>query len=415
MDRKQIIYRDIAELIPYENNPRDNDKAVDAVAASIKEFHFQNPIIVDKDGVIVAGHTRLKAAIKLGLKKVPVIVADDLTEEQVKAFRLADNKTGELAEWDFEKLEEELRALDDIDMASFGFEEMAKKNHEWFERSERWDGSREEENESYNEFLDKFETKKTTDDCYTPENIYEVVAGWVSKEYGVDRKNFVRPFYPGGDYEAETYGPDAVVVDNPPFSILTKICRFYIENGIKFFLFAPTLTLFSADGPEICHIAADCDITYENGACVNTSFKTNLEDGIALRTAPELTYAVMEADAENTKSDRNLLKYAYPDCVVTAANVSAWSGWGIDFKVPRVAAKKITELDAMKERKLSIFGGGFLLSDLEAAKAAKAAKAAQEAGIPIEDINEDGEVVWTLSEREHEVVAELNAAQQAEN
>lgn len=123
MDRKQIIYRDIAELTPYENNPRDNDKAVDAVAASIKEFHFQNPIIVDKDGVIVAGHTRLKAAIKLGLKKVPVIVADDLTDEQVKAFRLADNKTGEIAEWDFEKLEKELRALDDIDMGQFGFEE----------------------------------------------------------------------------------------------------------------------------------------------------------------------------------------------------------------------------------------------------------------------------------------------------
>lgn len=139
MDRKQIIYRDIAELTPYENNPRDNDKAVDAVAASIKEFHFQNPIIVDKDGVIVAGHTRLKAAIKLGLKKVPVIVADDLTEEQVKAFRLADNKTGELAEWDFEKLEEELRALDDIDMGQFGFEDLEEKIHDYDVKEDDFD------------------------------------------------------------------------------------------------------------------------------------------------------------------------------------------------------------------------------------------------------------------------------------
>lgn len=85
----QIVYRNTAELIPYANNPRNNDKAVDAVAASIREFGFKIPIIVDPDGVIVAGHTRLKAAQKLGLESVPVIVADDLTEDQVKAFRLS--------------------------------------------------------------------------------------------------------------------------------------------------------------------------------------------------------------------------------------------------------------------------------------------------------------------------------------
>lgn len=113
----------VGELIPYENNPRKNDAAVDAVAASIREFGFKVPIVIDKAGVIIAGHTRAKAAKKLGMKTVPVIRADDLTEEQVKAFRLADNKTGELAEWDFAKLEEELRALDDIDMGQFGFEE----------------------------------------------------------------------------------------------------------------------------------------------------------------------------------------------------------------------------------------------------------------------------------------------------
>lgn len=85
----QIVYRNTAELIPYANNPRNNDKAVDAVAASIREFGFKIPIVVDSDGVIVAGHTRLKAAQKLGLESVPVIVADDLTEDQVKAFRLS--------------------------------------------------------------------------------------------------------------------------------------------------------------------------------------------------------------------------------------------------------------------------------------------------------------------------------------
>ena len=111
----------IDEIVPYENNPRKNEKAVDAVAESIKQFGFKVPIIIDKENVIVAGHTRLKAVEKLGLTSVPVIMADDLTEEQVAAFRLADNKTGELAEWDFDKLADELDLISDIDMSAFGF------------------------------------------------------------------------------------------------------------------------------------------------------------------------------------------------------------------------------------------------------------------------------------------------------
>lgn len=113
----------LSYLVEYENNPRNNDSAVQAVAASIKEFGFKVPIIVDKDNVIVAGHTRLKAARMLGLDKVPCIVADDLTPEQIKAFRLADNKVGELAGWDFTKLEEELAGISEqFDMSEFGFE-----------------------------------------------------------------------------------------------------------------------------------------------------------------------------------------------------------------------------------------------------------------------------------------------------
>ena len=118
----KVTMRKLAELVPYENNPRDNSKAVNAVAESIKEFGFKNPIIVDKNGCIVAGHTRLKAAEKLGLDEVPVIVADDLSDEQVKAFRLADNKTAELAEWNFDLLETELAGISEIDMSAFGFD-----------------------------------------------------------------------------------------------------------------------------------------------------------------------------------------------------------------------------------------------------------------------------------------------------
>jgi ParB-like chromosome segregation protein Spo0J len=119
---EQIRMMNIDAVKPYENNPRKNDKAVDAVAASIKEFGFKQPIVVDKDMVIIVGHTRLKAARKLGMKEVPVLVADDLTPEQVKAYRLADNKTAELADWDISKLGEELNGIFDIDMSSFGFD-----------------------------------------------------------------------------------------------------------------------------------------------------------------------------------------------------------------------------------------------------------------------------------------------------
>ena len=119
----QINEFKISQLIEYENNPRNNDEAVDAVAESIKEFGFKVPIIIDNDNVIIAGHTRLKAAKQLGYEKVPCIVANDLTPEQIKAFRLADNKVAELAGWDFAKLEDELFDISEhFDMSVFGFD-----------------------------------------------------------------------------------------------------------------------------------------------------------------------------------------------------------------------------------------------------------------------------------------------------
>lgn len=163
--KMQISERKISELKPYANNPRKNDSAVEYVANSIKEFGFKVPIIIDVDGVIVTGHTRYKAAKKLGMETVPCILADDLTEEQVKAFRLADNKVAEIADWDFELLDDELSQVLDIDMEEFGFEfdtlddvsmgfgvkgSMQEKylvppfsviygnKHEWLERKRNW-------------------------------------------------------------------------------------------------------------------------------------------------------------------------------------------------------------------------------------------------------------------------------------
>lgn len=118
----QIITKKLEELRPYKNNPRKNDHAVDAVANSIKEFGFKVPLVIDNNGEIIAGHTRYKAAKKLKMKEIPCIVADDLTEEQIRAFRIADNKVGELADWDFETLNIELDEITDIDMEQFGFD-----------------------------------------------------------------------------------------------------------------------------------------------------------------------------------------------------------------------------------------------------------------------------------------------------
>lgn len=118
----QVKTVSIDQIKPYENNPRNNDDAVDAVANSIKEFGWQQPIVVDNGGVIIAGHTRYKAAKQLKLKEVPIVVADNLTEEQVNAYRLADNKSGELATWDDDELQEELDKILDIDMTDFGFD-----------------------------------------------------------------------------------------------------------------------------------------------------------------------------------------------------------------------------------------------------------------------------------------------------
>ena len=122
--KMQIIEKSIADIRPYENNPRNNEAAIQYVANSIKDFGFKVPIVIDKNGTIITGHTRVLAAKKLGMKTVPCILADDLTPEQVKAFRLADNKVSEMADWNWAKLEKELDSLGNLDwdMSSLGFD-----------------------------------------------------------------------------------------------------------------------------------------------------------------------------------------------------------------------------------------------------------------------------------------------------
>ena len=391
----EIVYKTLGELTPYENNPRNNDEAVQYVKNSIEKFGFKVPIVIDKDGVIVAGHTRYKASMELDLAQVPCIVADDLTDEEIRAFRLADNKTAEAATWNMGMLDEELATIG-FDMSQFGFDDgdFGFDGSEWFESRDRDNTNRQEGNEEYNEFLDKFEIPKTTDDCYTPDIVYDAVADWVSDRYGFKRSQMVRPFYPNGDYQKEKYPDGCVVVDNPPFSILSEIRRWYGENGIKYFLFAPSLSCIGGNSVNDCSIATNVGVVYENKANVATSFVTNLEPDYVIMTAPDLSEAVQKESDEYAQQFKNHMpKYSYPTCVITAAMAGYLSKYGQDLKVRKEDAFLVRELDAQKEQGKAIYGGGYLLSEKAAAEKAAAEKAAA--------------IVWELSDREKEIVRSL--------
>ena len=260
-----------------------------------------------------------------------------------------------------------------------------------------------EDNPEYESFVEKFEPKKTTDDCYTPENIYNCVAEWVAKEYNVDPETFVRPFWPGGDYERAVYPKDCVVVDNPPFSLRTQIMDFYAERGIKYFLFSPALTLFAGGRTNVSYIAAGCAIVYENGAIVRTSFVTNM-DKYLIRSAPDLRAAVDAANKENLKEiKKQVPTYVYPPHVITAAACQYLSTHGVDLRIRAEDAFFVREMDAQKEVKKAIFGGGFILSERAAAERAAAERAAAERErLGIIDAE------WKLSEREREIISFLD-------
>ena len=209
-------------------------------------------------------------------------------------------------------------------------------------------------NESYEEFVEKFKPKKTTDDCYTPPEVYEVIKDWVCRRYDIDPEKVIRPFWPGADYQAMEYSEGCVVVDNPPFSILSKICEYYLERGIPFFLFAPSLTCLSGRKivQRISHIICDCDIVYENGAVVRTSFVTSFEPEIIAQTSPELTKLVNDAvERKRRETVKELPKYDYPDCIVTAAMMQKMARYGIEYQVERRQCLPVRSLDAQKAMK----------------------------------------------------------------
>lgn len=259
---------------------------------------------------------------------------------------------------------------------------------------------------TYEEFVEKFKPKLTTDDCYTPPLIYDTVRDWACREYGIDPGSIVRPFWPGGDYERFDYPDGCTVLDNPPFSILSKICEFYLDRGISFFLFAPSLTAFSGKNVvmRMNHLICDANIEYENGAIVPTAFVTSYGGDVVAQTAPTLGMAINAAVEQLRKEKtRSLPKYTYPDNIVTAAILQRWAHYGIDFQVRRGECARVSKLDAQRESGKAIFGGGLLLSSQKAAERAAAEWAAAERAAA----ERAAAHKWELSDRELAIVAGL--------
>ncbi|GAB6121663.1 chromosome partitioning protein ParB [Dysgonomonas termitidis] len=243
--------------------------------------------------------------------------------------------------------------------------------------------------EDYEAFVEKFKPKKTTDDCYTPPAVYDCILKYVSTKVDLSGREIIRPFWPGGDYEKTDYPDNYIVIDNPPFSIISKIARYYLEKNIDFFLFAPHLTLFSAN-IDCTAIVCAADIVYENGAKVKTSFLSNLFGNARVIGDPALYSALTKI---NEKQKANLPKYQYPENVLTVSMVAKFVALGIPVQFDKKELYHTGGLDEQKKYNTSLFGSGFLLSD----KAAADKAAADKANI----------IEWKLSDRERNIIKSL--------
>ena len=231
-------------------------------------------------------------------------------------------------------------------LSLFDFSEYDRKEREEYR-------SRAEKFEDYDGFTAKFEPKKTTDDCYTPEPVYEAVKDFVGSLVDLTDREVVRPFFPGGDYQKFPYPERCIVIDNPPFSIYSQIVRWYLSRRIDFFLFGPQLTLFVANA-DVTYFIVNTGIVYENGAVVNTSFVTNLTPGIRLYLCPELKKAI-DACAPAPKL---IAKNSYPGEIATSATLGKIIARGIELKIPSSECMYVGNLDALKREGKSLFGGG---------------------------------------------------------
>lgn len=205
----------------------------------------------------------------------------------------------------------------------------------------------------YDAFVAKFKRKKTTDDCYTPPAVYAAVLRYVDEHImPLDGLEVLRPFKPGGDYLAERYGENTVVIDNPPFSIYTRIIRNYCEMGVRFFLFAPSLTMF-VPGAPVQYLVARLNVVYENGAKVRTGFVTNMLGGIKVRLCGVLAAAVKEAQ----RGPCNKPKFNKPAGIYSSADLMRYCTDGEDIELEG-SAEFVEKVQGRK-----IFGKGMQFPD----------------------------------------------------
>ena len=416
----RLLCRNTGQIEGLPKNPRFiRDETFELLKKSIQEnpemLSLRELLVYPLKGeigttyVVIGGNMRLEACKALGYKTVPCKVLDaDTTVEQLKAYTVKDNAG--FGEWDWDMLANE---WDSAQLTEWGVDvpeweqtdeddrkEIERKLQEFKDRIAA--GEMREEDDEYQEFLDKFKLKKTTDDCYTPALVYDAVADWVANTYGCKRVDFVRPFYPGGDYTKEKYPEGCVVVDNPPFSILAEILKHYKQHGVRFFLFAPHLTLFSSSSSDTCTaLVTGVGITYENGASVNTSFLTNLEPkNIRAKSCPSLYKVVKQANDANLKElHKELPRYSYDLHVVTSSSISPYSRLGIEFEMPIDETLSIGALDAQKESGKAIYGKGYLISERLFAEREKAER---------EKAEREKAERWELSDRERAIVAQLS-------
>lgn len=217
---------------------------------------------------------------------------------------------------------------------------------------------RKKTSKEYGAFTNKFKVKLTTDDCYTPEPVYNAVRDWVVDHFHLEGRKVVRPFWPGADFETYDYQKDDVVIDNPPFSIYDHILDFYTSEKIDFFIFGPSLTLFKKY--DCCYIVTNETVTYANGAKVNTSFVTNLDKINRIATYRELKEKINEAEHFQKQKKEDLHIFKYPNCIVTSAILGKTSR--VDFFVKKTDCEWCPKINGER-----LFGGGFLLSDRAAA------------------------------------------------
>lgn len=231
--------------------------------------------------------------------------------------------------------------------------------------------------------------KKPQTTVTPPLEIYECIKNYAVNKYNLEGREIVRPFYPGGDFENFEYPTGCVVIDNPPFSILSKIKDFYVKNNIDFFLFAPTLTLFaSGRAGNVNYIVSSNQIVYHNGAKVNTSFITNLGKNF-IETDPELHKKIKKIQKQKTTKR---VKYKLPNNVITAALLAKCNTQGTKIELKREECYFIRQLDQQKEDKKMIFGGGFIVKNEI---------------FTGDENNSDFDFKWELSEREKEIVKNL--------